>query len=338
MQNKIFKRRKKENNSHKEKVPVIERLYHLGADWIFKHKTLTVVIMLAVFPICVLLFSVIPKEKMPRISQTEFIAKIEWNENINVNENMERTKKLLFAIDGKALETSALIGEQQNMLNRKQAQSSSETEIYVKVATTDNVPEVQKEIGDYLKLNYRDAIISFDPIGTIFEKIFTTGEAGLVVEYYSRSKENAIDVVTIKDIEDYLNSKSQTYVSGASFQKQLNLYIDMEKLLLYNISYDEVLNALRTGFRENRITTLRSYQQYLPIVVGNEGKNVNEIINNTLVYNSEKGSRIPLSAFIRVSASEDVKTIVAGRNGEFIPFYFPTIDNPEEVIQTIKTT
>ncbi len=336
LQNKIFKRRKKENNSHKEKVPVIERLYHLGADWIFKHKTLTVVIMLAVFPICVLLFSVIPKEKMPRISQTEFIAKIEWNENINVNENMERTKKLLFAIDGKALETSALIGEQQNMLNRKQAQSSSETEIYVKVATTDNVPEVQKEIGDYLKLNYRDAIISFDPIGTIFEKIFTTGEAGLVVEYYSRSKENAIDVVTIKDIEDYLNSKSQTYVSGASFQKQLNLYIDMEKLLLYNISYDEVLNALRTGFRENRITTLRSYQQYLPIVVGNEGKNVNEIINNTLVYNSEKGSGIPLSAFIRVSASEDVKTIVAGRNGEFIPFYFPTIDNPEEVIQTIK--
>ena len=335
LQNKISKKRKKQDNS-KEKISLTEKIYHWGSDWIFQHKTLTVIIMLAVFPIWILLFYVMPKEKMPQISQTEFIAKIEWNENIHVNENMKRTKKLLETIDSKTLETASLIGEQQNMLNHKQAQSSSETEIYVKVASTNDVSKIQKDISDYFITNYRNALISFAPIGTVFEKIFTTGEAELVVEYYSRNKEEEIDVAKIKDIENYLNSKSNSFLSGTSFQKQLNLHIDMEKLLLYNISYDETLNALRTGFRENQISTLRSYQQYLPIVVGAESNDIYEIINNTLIYNTEKSKSYPLSSFIKTSNAEDVKAIVAGRNGEFIPFYFFKVDNPEEIIQTVK--
>ena len=327
---------KKNKTDNKENVSIHEKLYHRCTDWIFEHKMFTVILILVVFPACILLFYVIPKEKMPQISQTEFIATIEWNENIHVNENMERTKNLLETIDNKTLETSALIGEQQNMLNRKQAQSPSETELYVKVASVDDVPKMQKEISDWFRINYRDALISFAPIGTVFEKIFTTGEAELVVEYYSRNREKDIDVETIRDIENYLTGKSPALLSGTSFQKQLNLHIDMEKLLLYNISYDEMLNALRTGFRENQISTLRSYQQYLPIVVGVESNNVNGIINNTLIYNSDKSAGYPLSSFIRISNAEDVKTIVAGRNGEFLPFYFLNIDNPEEVIQTVK--
>jgi len=337
LQDKILKKKKKQdNNNNTEKISLLEKAYHLGVDWVFEHKTLTVIIMLSALPIGLLLFSVIPKERLPQISETEFIVQIEWNENIHVNENMERTKNLLASIDNKTLETSALVGEQQNMLNRKQAQSSSETEIYVKVATTDDVPKMQKEISDYFRINYRDALISFSPIGTVFERIFSTGEAELVVEYYSRKREEDIDVATIKDIENYLNSKSGAFLSGTSFQKQLNLYIDMEKLLLYNISYDEMLNSLRTGFRENKISTLRSYQQYLPIVVGSENKDVNEIINTTLVHNSDRSASYPLSAFIGISNAEDVKAIVAGRNGEFLPFYFFNINNPEEIIQTVK--
>jgi len=336
LQNKISGKKKKQDDNNIENIPVSEKIYHRCTEWVFEHKALTLIITLAVLPLCLLLFSIIPKEKMPQISTTEFIAKIEWNENIHVNENMERTKKLLEAMSSKTFETSALIGEQQNMLNRKQAQSSSETELYVKVTSRDDVPKVQKEISDYLKINYRDALISFAPIGTVFEKIFATGEAELIIEYYSRNREEEIDVATIKDIENYLNSKSNSFVSGTSFQKQLNLHIDMEKLLLYNISYDEILNALRTGFRENQISTLRSYQQYLPIVVGAESNNVNEIINNTLIYNSERSKSYPLSSFIRTSNTEDVKTIVAGRNGEFLPFYFFEIDNPEEIIQSVK--
>jgi len=38
-----------------------------------------------------------------------------------------------------------------------------------------------------------------------------------------------------------------------------------------------------------------------------------------------------------MSVSEDVKTIVAGKNGEYIPFYFYKPKNPEKVVSTLKS-
>ena len=51
----------------------------------------------------------------------------------------------------------------------------------------------------------------------------------------------------------------------------LNLSISKEKLLLYRVSYNELYRVLKTAFRENSVTMLHSYQQYLPInIAGNE--------------------------------------------------------------------
>jgi multidrug efflux pump subunit AcrB len=128
--------------------------------------------------------------------------------------------------------------------------------------------------------------------------------------------------------------------SGLSFQKQLNLHIDREKLLLYRVSHDEVYRALRAGFRENEFSVLRSYQQYLPIILGNEGQNVREVIDriliNTLPDADGQINRLPLSTFISTTPSEDLKTIIAGRNGEYIPMDFYNVDNVEGIIQSAR--
>ncbi len=53
--------------------------------------------------------------------------------------------------------------------------------------------------------------------------------------------------------------------TGIAFRNQLNLVVNREKLLLYNVAYEELTRVLRTAFKENKVCTLRSYQQYLPI-------------------------------------------------------------------------
>jgi len=120
----------------------------------------------------------------------------------------------------------------------------------------------------------------------------------------------------------------------------LNLLIDREKMLLYNVSTDEIYRTLQTSFKENQFANLRSYQQYLPIVLGNEDQNIQEVLDNTLIYTlpDTKGQmhQLPLSFFLTVIPTEDIKTIVAGRNGEYVPLHFYETDKVTEIIAAAK--
>jgi multidrug efflux pump subunit AcrB len=318
----------------------LNRFYDTGIAWIFAHKTLTTFIMLAVFPLCFFLFTVIPKEKMPDISQNELLVRIEWNEDIHVEENEERTTALLAFLDTQTTEHSALIARQQYLLNREKEQSASESQLYLKTPRKKDIPAVKESIGTYLAGRYPEAIVSFEPAGTIFEKIFTTGDPDLTVEYYARNRMETPDAATIRRMEKTLQQKTGVKPVGVSFRQQINLHIDREKLLLYKVSYDEVYRALKTGFRENEFSVLRSYQQYLPIVLGNESRSVREVIDQILVDvpDTENGTRIqiPLNVFVSTTPAEDLKTIVAGKNGEYLPLDFYHIDRPQPIMQAAK--
>ncbi|GHT88297.1 cation transporter [Bacteroidia bacterium] len=317
----------------------IDRIYDSGISWIFSHKILTTVIMLGIFPLCFWLFMVIPKAKMPDISQNELLLAIEWNENIHVRENEERTQAFIASLDKQLTEHSALIAQQQYLLNRDREQTASEAQVYLKTPRKKDIPALKQSIESYFSGHYPEAIISFSPAGTIFEKIFTTGEPDLTVEYYTRNRMEAPDAQAVRRLEKELQQQTGEKPVGVSFQKQLNLHIDREKLLLYKVSYDEVYRALKTGFKENEFSILRSYQQYLPIVLGSENQDVRQVIDNILVYTSgEDGikNRIPLSVFVSTTPAEDLKTIVAGKNGEYIPLDFYDTRQVEKIIRIAR--
>ncbi|MFR0677011.1 efflux RND transporter permease subunit [Dysgonomonas mossii] len=333
---KRIQRKGKEESAKAYKISIPERIYHKGADWIFAHKTLTVIVMILVFPFCIWLFSFIRKEKMPDISQNELMVNIEWNENIHLQENNRRTASLLQYIEKEIIENSALIGRQQYLLNREREKTVTESEIYLKLPTTEDIPGIKETISKYMTERYPLSIVSYSPVGTIFEKIFTTGEPDLRIEYYPAKSQASVTTENIEKIKsDLKNRTGQTPVT-TSFEKQLNISVNNEKLLLYNIPYNTLYQALKSGFKENEITTLRSYQQYLPITLGGGENNVDEVIQNTLLPVSGTTHKIALGELVSVNPAEDVKTIIAGRNGEFIPFDFYELNNPQDAITNVK--
>jgi multidrug efflux pump subunit AcrB len=316
------------------------RIYDAGIDWIFSHKALTFTIILLMFPLCFWFFLLIPKEKMPDIKQSELLITIDWNENIHLQENHERCLQLARMLSGISEENAALVGEQQFALNRDQVQTSSESQFYVRTLSAAAVIPLKEEVTAWLSEKYPLALVTFAPPGTIFEKIFSTGEADLVVGYYSTNKAREMDAGTIRSMEENIRELTGEEPVGNSFQKQLNLHINREKILLYNVSYDLVYRTLRTAFKENRFATLRSQQQYLPVVMGDEEKTVQEIIDRTLIDASSNpdGTRnkVALSTFVTVTPSEDLKTIVAGKAGEYIPFYYYKTNRPEDIIEQVE--
>lgn len=326
------------NNPLKEHT--LDRFYDAGVDWVFAHKVVSVVFCVVSVPLCVFLFYFIGKERMPEIDQNELIARVEWNENIHVDENRQRVDALFGEMKDRTVEQTASVGQQDYLLNRDQALSSSEAELYFKTESSSDIAPLQQRVYQRLKAQYPLAVVTFSPPETVFEKLFVTGEADVVTELYARNKEKAPVAGDLRALEQLFANQTGVSPTGIAFENQLNISILQEKLLLYNVSDDELYRVLKTAFKEYSVAMLHSYQQYLPISIVGEEQTVSDVLQQTLIPTrpDDKGvvGHIPLRDLVRVSPAEDLKTITAGRNGEYIPFRFYDVERAEELMKGVK--
>ena len=310
----------------------LEGFYDKGIDWVFSHKKISLLGTLATLPVCVFFFYFMEKERMPEIDQNELIMRIEWNENIHVDENNRRVDELMKLTDGKV--TGHMDGGSEL--------SSTEAELYFKTGTPTEILPLQDLLTKEVEEKYPLAVVSFSPPETIFEKLFVTGEADIVAELHVANKSKAPEAEQLQQLEKDVIQATGMTPTGIAFRNQLNLVVNREKLLLYNIAYEELTRVLRTAFKENKVSTLRSYQQYLPIGIAGEEKSVNRILNETLVQTLPDKNRqvnyIPLSELVSIVPAEDLKSITAGKNGEYIPLSFYDVENPTRLMKEVKET
>lgn len=318
----------------------LDRFYDTGVDRVFRHKTFSVLFCAVSIPLCVFFFFFIDKERMPGIEENELVVRIEWNENIHVDENRKRVDALFKELDGRSLEQTASVGRQDFILNRERELSSSEAELYFRTETSGEIAPLEQEIYRRLKERYPLSVISFSPPETVFEKLFVTGEPDITAEFYARNRAQAPVAETIRNLEHELAEETGTNPTGIAFENQLDLSVSKERLLLYRVSYNELYRVLKTAFRENSVTMLHSYQQYLPITIAGNEKTVNRVLQETLVQtqpdNQGNIEYIPLRELVKVTPAEDLKSITAGRNGEFVPFDFYGVRDAEKLIKDVK--
>ncbi len=310
-------------------------------EFTFSNKKIVILCFILCFPICGWLFIEIPKTKMPEIKQVEMIVKIDWGENIHLNENKSRILSLCEDIHPYVSEHSAYIGKQQYILSSQHQMSFSESEIYLKVSNPDDLKKVQSKIEKQIKENYPLSVISFSPPETIFEKIFTTGEADLIAELQPANGIYQPDISDIYNIEKIMGKLSPNNVKGVSFEKEYTLELDQERLSLYRLQPANILNLLKTALRDNNIGILKSYQQYLPIKIVGKEATINEILQTELIETiADSGEKnwIPLSTFVKIVPGESIKNITAKTNGEYIPIEFYEVKNVPALIKQIKKT
>jgi len=320
----------------------LERFYDHGVEWVFAHKALSTVMTLVTLPVCVFFFFFLEKERMPEIDQNELVMRIEWNENIHVDENRRRVDELTRQADGQVMEHTAYVGMQDYILNGGSGLSATEAELYFKTEKPEGIPPLQDMLTQMVKDKYPRAVLTFSPPETIFEKLFVTGEAEVVAQLHPENRTQTPDPLQLQELERQITMNTGMTTEGIAFRNQMNIVIDRERLLLYNVSYNEVTRMLRTAFKENKVSTLRSYQQYLPVGIAGEEQSINQVLANTLVRTmpDKDGNiyQVPVSSLVKVQPSEDLKSITAGKNGEYIPIDFYGVEEPPELMESVKRT
>ncbi len=329
--------------SAREKIDgVIFPAYDKGIRYVFNHKVFFIALLIIAVPLCAFLFNAMPKTSMPNISYVESIVTVEWNENIHMDENARRISELLQTIEGYAVENAAYVGQRQYILDKDNDLTATEAQLYLKTGKPSRIATLEARISEWVRHHYPDAAVTFSPPENIFEKIFDTGEAEVIMQLYPRNREEIPDPAAIRQMEASLAASTGERAESVPFEQQFVVTTDREKLLLYGVSQQEVSQTLKTAFRDNQVAVLRSFQQYLPISIAGKQQSIQDVLQQTLVhgYPADRSQviRVPLAALVSLTPGEDIKTIIAGKNGEYIPLYYYRTGQPEKLMEKAGET
>ncbi|OIN59485.1 efflux RND transporter permease subunit [Arsenicibacter rosenii] len=267
----------------------------------------------------------IGKQGMPAVSRTESEVAIDWNEPLTVAENQRRVTTLLGLLKTRPDYVSAFIGQQQFVINRMGLQQTeNETLLSIQLPSVQAYETLNHEIAQTMRRLYPDAVCRIKPAANVFEQLFTTNEPAARLKLYNTRSAEAIPA---DDAERIRRTMGQG--RGVGYRQRLTVRLLPDRLLLYDVDDEVVIQALKTAFNNNQVTTLLYDQRQLPLVLSGSGP----VDWQTAFVNNRQKQPVPLRQLIDITPTVDYKTLFADKEGVFVPIDFdalPTLKLPDE--------
>lgn len=312
--------------------------YERSFLFIMKNRKISIFLVFIMLISTFWLYNKLPKEKLPAISKTETLLKINWNEKINIDENYKRTEELISNIKPLIKHYTSLIGEQQFIMNTNKSQNSSqEVLIYLETFNQYQLDSVVKKIKLLIGKQFNKAVYSFEDPGNIFTLIFSNNEPMLLAKLRATGNFGTQTNEKLQYVINKLKNKIKNInISPIEWEENIILKVDPEMMILYDVNLNDIYTSLKRALRENVIFLIMQNQNYIPVVIGEQSKLFNEILSSSFVIN-RKGEKIRLSALLKQEKGIDLKRIIAGEEGEYYPIVIDVKEKEvPEIMQKIR--
>jgi multidrug efflux pump subunit AcrB len=306
-----------------------EVLYMSGFRYVMRHQLLSFILVGLLLAGYFVLYGTLDKTRLPIIDRDELMIAIDWNENIHIGENKKRTMDLLAYLNESVEQSTCMIGEQQFVMDKNSVASSSEALVYLKVKHSSMLDSTLHVAETYLKTSFPQSIVQEREVDNIFNMIFSSDERPLTARLKAV---NDYGPNYVPHLQNTLQ-KIRTGLPGQPIDKvpvteYTILRTDPARLMLYDVTFDEVYSRLKTAFNENQVFLISDNQEFVPVVLGSRNNDLKAVINSLFVRNA-KSDMIPLRDLISESKGEDLKVITAGKEGEYFPVNFDLSDDEE---------
>ena len=317
----------------------LEEKYEGGMSFFFRHRR-TVMALFGVTIVIMFIFLVtLRKEKFPAIVQDEMTVMIDWNENIDLQENSSRIQALVDQLEGKVIQTNSFVGEQQFIFTREYDQPYSSAKIYIRATGYGAVDEIRELLMAYLPSLFPEAVMTIRPQENIFEKIFAASETSLVVEVALAAEKMVPPVERMMQINGLLAGRwPEAGIMAPQLEEKIELRLDPVKMLLYDIDPNTVYPAIRSTLNRNEIGELRSSHQILPVVMAGNEISIGELMSTGTVLNRQ-GAQVPVSEICDARRVRYYKAIMGNIGSEYVPVEMNVSTNrPAQLMAEIEET
>lgn len=291
--------------------------YESGLMWVFRHRWAGWSLFIVSFIGIVLCFKFIPKEKLPEITYTDMIMKVDWNDHLSLEQNTERVKEIEALSEGRVSQFTSMVGMQQFVLSHSGEPSVSEAVLYFKCPDAASLGELQRAISDHIARGYPEAVYSFEASGNIFDMVFGEKESDLV----ARLRPVSVPEIDVRMVEPIVSDVAERfpmmYVPEVTLKKDMLYVADPEMMALYGVSYQDLVSVLENALNENSLFNIVQGDETLPVVMGVDTRDIHSIIDGTFIQRD--GGDISVGVLMKQTYDEDLKTITAGAEGNFYP-------------------
>ncbi|MCF8360959.1 MAG: efflux RND transporter permease subunit [Prolixibacteraceae bacterium] len=313
-----------------------EELYEKGFRFTLRHQKTAWGIVLVMLIISAVLYKTIPQSKLPVMEKDELMVHIDWNDRINIEESENKLNEVIRGLGEYYENYTGLIGEQQFLMNKSETSGEAEAVIYLKLRSPDCIEKVKQKTVQLLQGISSNSSCTFNDADNIFNVIFPEQEEPLVARLRATDDFQKLYKVYLKETKKTLEDSLKISLAPIVWQEQTLLRASPEKLLLYGVSYNVLYNKLKTLFNQNQIALLTDNADFVPVVLGGSSRNLEQIIGETSVKNSN-GEQIPIRQLFSQHADYELKTILAGKEGEYYAINLPVKNKkPEGLINGIR--
>lgn len=294
------------------------RIYDGGVNFFLHHHLISWVVPL----LCVMLTGVclvfMPKTKLPPISYSDAILRIDWNDHISLDENRSRIIQLEEYASASSSQVSSMVGVQQFVLNHSGDQSMNEASVYFKCADASSLEALKRRLSETISSRWPDAVYEFGTSGNIFDMVFAEKEPELVARVREVGGAGLVPGSLASLIEDIDSAVPQVNVARIPVKKDVLYISDAESMALYGIAREQVVSALRSSLNGNAVFEIIQGNRSVPVVLGTDMLEMEDLFDKAVIE-KEEGVVIPLKRILRQTYEEDFKSIVSGEEGNYYP-------------------
>ena len=308
-----------------------EEIYERGFRFTMRHQKLTWFLVLSLMGTGFFLYRYLPKAQLLSLTKDEIMVVVDWNERINVMENRRRMLDMLDALGSRMSRYTALVGQQQFLLDERQM-TSSETLLYLKANSPEDLVALQSDMKERIHDDFPVANISFEDMENIFKLIFSSGGYPLIANLSAKEdfglRRNELLNATVRQIKATVPEAAPVNIS---WQEHILLRTDPVKMTIYEILPAVLVNTLKSALNEQHVLLIADNEDFIPVIIGENRHTIENILQNTEVRNSH-GEVYPIREFIVETRGLDLKTILAGKSGEFFPVHMNVSEDRAPVV------
>lgn len=294
-----------------------EKWYEGGLKWLLRHRWAgwTVFFLSAAGSAACLVW--MPKEKLPGITYTDTVLKVDWNSQVSLVENERRTGEIETVARKYADHTTSLVGTQQFVLGHSGEQTVSGTSLYMKCSDAGSLDNLKKDISSFLDKAYPSSLYGFGNSGNIFDVVFASREADIVARLRPVTAPETDPGQVTALVGKLAAAFPDAGIQKVPLKKDIVYVADPEKMALYGVTYQDIMTVLKNSMNENRLFDIVQGSSTLPVVLGTGATDIESILGKSTV--KKDGYEIPLNALTVQTYGSDLKYIISGEEGSCYP-------------------
>ena len=300
------------------------RWYESALRWVLRHQRASWCLFLGMLACGLVLLLVLDKRTFPPLTHDDALLDITWNTPLTLSENDARASALLADLpsdlSGALEEWSLLAGRQDFILGHSGDLASDGARLYFKAKSPRLRAALEEELSDRLAQRWPEAVYAFSEAANPFNLVFTGDGPTLVAMLRGRDGSMPEPDRLNALIARIRAARPDLRLEPVSWQEQIVLEADPEKLALYGVSYDQVYASLSRATHERTLLTIRSGSSSVPVFVTGgpqAGRRTADLLS--LQVPGRDSTTVPLSYVLEEHRSRDLSRVISGREGHYYP-------------------